>query len=127
MSCPSAKPHASSNQDNKEYFKNEEPEKDDHNDLDQIEEEEDPYNLCPEDIYDTVDANSTYNPVIMNRPPAPIPRPEAEAEPEKPMTYISRGIDWYFFPQNHLIHIRFHKSARQTNYKCTHIFDSIFR
>lgn len=86
-----AKPHASSNQDNNEYLKNEEAEKSyDHNDLDQIEEEEDPYDLCPEDIYDTVDANSTYNPVIMNRPPAPIPRPEAEAEPEKPMTYISR-------------------------------------
>ena len=94
MSCPSAKPHASSNQDNNEYLKNEEAEKSyDYSDLDQIEEEEDPYNLCPEDIYDTVDANSTYNPVIMNRPPAPIPRPEAEAEPEKPMTYISRGID----------------------------------
>ncbi|XP_041866402.1 phosphoinositide 3-kinase adapter protein 1 isoform X2 [Melanotaenia boesemani] len=53
-------------------------------------EEEDPYNLCPEDIYDTVDANSTYNPGILNRPPAPIPRPETESEPEQKITYISR-------------------------------------
>ncbi|XP_051231942.1 phosphoinositide 3-kinase adapter protein 1 isoform X2 [Dicentrarchus labrax] len=82
-----AKPQASLNPDN-EYFKSEEAEKEDHTDLDLIEEEEDPYNLCPEDIYDTVDANSTYNPVILNRPPAPIPRPETEPEPEKPM--ISR-------------------------------------
>lgn len=84
-----AKPHASVNQDNK-HLKSEEEEKEIHNDLDQIEEEEDPYNLCPEDIYDTVDANSTYSPAILNRPPAPIPRPEPESEPEKPMTYISR-------------------------------------
>ncbi|XP_070772363.1 phosphoinositide 3-kinase adapter protein 1 [Enoplosus armatus] len=85
-----AKPHASLNQDrdNIAQLKSEEEEKDSHNDLDQIEEEEDPYNLCPEDIYDTVDENSTYNSVILNRPPAPIPRPEHE--PERPMTYISR-------------------------------------
>uniref|UniRef100_A0A3B3TUC1 Phosphoinositide-3-kinase adaptor protein 1 n=1 Tax=Poecilia latipinna TaxID=48699 RepID=A0A3B3TUC1_9TELE len=56
------------------------------------EEEEDPYNICPEDIYDTVDTNSTYNPGVQNRPPAPIPRPEAEPEPERPATYISRGL-----------------------------------
>ncbi|XP_041803883.1 phosphoinositide 3-kinase adapter protein 1 isoform X2 [Chelmon rostratus] len=85
-----AKPHASVNQDNNDYLKSEEAEKDDHNDLDQTEEEEDPYKLIPEDIYDTVDANSTYNPVILNRPPAPIPRPELESEPEKHTTYISR-------------------------------------
>ncbi|XP_017279706.1 phosphoinositide 3-kinase adapter protein 1 [Kryptolebias marmoratus] len=58
--------------------------------FDEIEEEEDPYNLCPEDIYDTVDINSTYPPAVLNRPPAPIPRPESESEPEKPTTYISR-------------------------------------
>ncbi|KAM9345507.1 phosphoinositide 3-kinase adapter protein 1 [Symphorus nematophorus] len=80
-----AKPHASVSEDNKEYPKSDEAEKDDHNDLNQIEEEEDPYNLFPEDIYDTVDANSTYNTAILNRPPAPMPRPEAESEPEKPM------------------------------------------
>ncbi|XP_044071226.1 LOW QUALITY PROTEIN: phosphoinositide 3-kinase adapter protein 1-like [Siniperca chuatsi] len=85
-----AKPHASVNQDNNEHFKSEEEENDNHNDLDQIEEEEDPYNLFPEDIYDTLDENSSYNPVILNRPPAPIPRPETKLEPEKPMTYISR-------------------------------------
>ncbi|XP_028279761.1 phosphoinositide 3-kinase adapter protein 1 isoform X3 [Parambassis ranga] len=59
-----------------------------HNDVDQAEEEEDPYNICPEDIYDTVDANSTYNSQILNRPPAPIPRPEFESD--RPVTYISR-------------------------------------
>ncbi|XP_034754539.1 phosphoinositide 3-kinase adapter protein 1 isoform X1 [Etheostoma cragini] len=83
-----AKPHASVNQDNNRHLKSEEEEKD--NDLDQIEEEEDPYNICPEDIYDTVDRNETYNPAILNRPPAPIPRPKSESEPEKPMPYISR-------------------------------------
>ncbi|XP_038593702.1 phosphoinositide 3-kinase adapter protein 1 isoform X1 [Micropterus salmoides] len=82
-----AKPNASVNHDNNQHRKTTE---DNHNDLDQIEEEEDPYNLCPEDIYDIVDENSTYNPAILNRPPAPIPRPESEPEPEKPMTYISR-------------------------------------
>lgn len=88
--CPSAKPNASVNHDNNQHRKTTE---DNHNDLDQIEEEEDPYNLCPEDIYDIVDENSTYNPAILNRPPAPIPRPESEPEPEKPMTYISRGME----------------------------------
>uniref|UniRef100_A0A3B3V881 Phosphoinositide-3-kinase adaptor protein 1 n=1 Tax=Poecilia latipinna TaxID=48699 RepID=A0A3B3V881_9TELE len=66
--------------------------KNEHNNFDEIEEEEDPYNICPEDIYDTVDTNSTYNPGVQNRPPAPIPRPEAEPEPERPATYISRGL-----------------------------------
>lgn len=93
MMCPSAKPHASVIEDNNEHLQSEEEEKDDQNDLDQIEEEEDPYNLFPEDIYDTVDADNTYNPGILNRPPAPIPRPEPKPEPEKPMTYISRGIE----------------------------------
>ncbi|XP_020501794.1 phosphoinositide 3-kinase adapter protein 1 [Labrus bergylta] len=83
-----AKPHSQS-QENIEQFKSED-EKESQYDLDQIEEEEDPYNLLPEDIYDTVDTNSTYNPVIQNRPPAPIPRPETESEPQKPMAYISR-------------------------------------
>ncbi|XP_078128995.1 phosphoinositide 3-kinase adapter protein 1 isoform X1 [Sander vitreus] len=83
-----AKPHASVNQDNNEHLKSEDEEKD--NDFDQIEEEEDPYNLCPEDIYDTVDGDGTYNPAILNRPPAPIPRPESESDPEQPMPYISR-------------------------------------
>ncbi|KAF3708470.1 Phosphoinositide 3-kinase adapter protein 1 [Channa argus] len=89
-----AKPHSNVVQDINEHLKREEEEKDEQNyrttPLLQIEEEEDPYNLCPEDIYDIVDANGTYNPVIQNRPPAPIPRPESTPEPEKPMTYISR-------------------------------------
>ncbi|KAG7462777.1 hypothetical protein MATL_G00188370 [Megalops atlanticus] len=55
------------------------------------EEEEDPYNLCnPEDIYDTVDEHASYIPEIINRPPAPIPRPSITAEPEEQKTYISR-------------------------------------
>ncbi|XP_042358233.1 phosphoinositide 3-kinase adapter protein 1 [Plectropomus leopardus] len=86
-----AKPQASVNLDNNnKHLKSEEEEKDSHNDLDQIEEEEDPYNLLPEDIYDTVDANGAYDTGIRNRPPAPIPRPEPDPEAEKPMTYISR-------------------------------------
>lgn len=91
MLCPSAKPLENVAHDNNEHLNNEEEEKDDQNGLDHIEEEEDPYNLCPEDIYDIVDANSSYDPVVLNRPPAPLPRPESEVEPEKPMTYISRG------------------------------------
>lgn len=58
----------------------------------EVEEEEDLYNLTLEDIYDTVDATNTYdqNPVIRNRPPATMPRPELPPEPEQP--YICRGI-----------------------------------
>uniref|UniRef100_A0A3B4Z007 Phosphoinositide-3-kinase adaptor protein 1 n=1 Tax=Stegastes partitus TaxID=144197 RepID=A0A3B4Z007_9TELE len=43
------------------------------------------------DIYDTVDADSTYNAAFLNRPPAPIPRPESESDSERPVTYISRA------------------------------------
>ncbi|XP_031729032.1 phosphoinositide 3-kinase adapter protein 1 isoform X1 [Anarrhichthys ocellatus] len=85
-----AKPPASVNQDNTDHLISEEEEKGSHTDFDEIEEEEDPYNLCPEDIYDTVDANGSFNPLILNRPPAPIPRPESMADLEKPQTYISR-------------------------------------
>ncbi|XP_029496813.1 phosphoinositide 3-kinase adapter protein 1 isoform X1 [Oncorhynchus nerka] len=54
-------------------------------------EEEDPYNMCAQDqIYDTVDENATYIPDILNRPPAPIPRPVTFSEPEESKTYISR-------------------------------------
>lgn len=90
--CPPAKPHGSVAQDNNEHLNNELEEKDNQNGLDHIEEEEDPYNLCPEDIYDIVDADSSHNKVILNRPPAPLPRPESELEPEKPSAYISRGF-----------------------------------
>lgn len=96
---PLAKPNATEVKKDNEPLQSEEEEKVDHNSLDEIEEEEDPYNLCPEDIYDTVDANSTYNPVVLNRPPAPIPRPELNTELEKSTTYISRGMvqsDFYF-------------------------------
>lgn len=80
--CSSAKPHGSAEQDSSEHLKSDGAEGEDQKDLDQIEEEEDPYNLIPEDIYDTVDADMS-SPVILNRPPAPLPRPESE--PEKPV------------------------------------------
>ncbi|XP_016390227.1 phosphoinositide 3-kinase adapter protein 1-like isoform X2 [Sinocyclocheilus rhinocerous] len=52
-------------------------------------EEEDPYNpCCPDQIYDTVEPQST--PEIINRPPAPIPRPASLPEPEENTTYISK-------------------------------------
>ncbi|XP_070697591.1 phosphoinositide 3-kinase adapter protein 1 isoform X2 [Pempheris klunzingeri] len=85
-----AKPHASVNKDENEHLQSKEEEKDDRDALVQTEEEENPYDLCPEDIYYTVDANSTQNAGILNRPPAPMPRPEPEFEPEKRMAYISR-------------------------------------
>ncbi|XP_068424518.1 phosphoinositide 3-kinase adapter protein 1 [Clinocottus analis] len=84
-----AKPHGSVNQDDDDHLKSEEEEKES-NDFDEVEEEEDPYNYCPEDIYDTVDANGSCIQGILNRPPAPIPRPESMSDLEKPQTYISR-------------------------------------
>ncbi|KAG5266960.1 hypothetical protein AALO_G00238220 [Alosa alosa] len=54
-------------------------------------EEEDPYNLCEnEQIYDTVDDQSVIPPEIMNRPPAPIPRPSRTLDMQENITYISR-------------------------------------
>ncbi|XP_034537052.1 phosphoinositide 3-kinase adapter protein 1 [Notolabrus celidotus] len=85
-----AKQHACANPASFEHLKIKEEEKADQTELDQIEEEEDPYKLVPEDIYDTVDANSTYDPRILNRPPAPIPRPDPDSEPDRPVAYISR-------------------------------------
>ncbi|TRY90546.1 hypothetical protein DNTS_002668 [Danionella cerebrum] len=52
-------------------------------------EEEDPYNhCCPDQIYDTVEAHSC--PEVINRPPAPIPRPSNLPELEESTTYISK-------------------------------------
>uniref|UniRef100_G3NFW8 Phosphoinositide-3-kinase adaptor protein 1 n=1 Tax=Gasterosteus aculeatus TaxID=69293 RepID=G3NFW8_GASAC len=42
------------------------------------------------DIYDTVDDNDIFNLGVLNRPPAPIPRPESMTDLEKPQNYISR-------------------------------------
>ncbi|XP_071236191.1 phosphoinositide 3-kinase adapter protein 1-like isoform X1 [Salvelinus alpinus] len=54
-------------------------------------EEEELYNMCISDqIYDTVDENASYLPEIVNRPPAPVPRPVTFSEPEESKTYISR-------------------------------------
>lgn len=102
MLCTPAKPHDSVVQDHNKHLRSEECSNNegdkDHNDLDQAEEEEeDPYNICADDIYDTVDANDPCNQLILNRPPAPIPRPEPEPEPEKPVTYISRGNVYFVF------------------------------
>lgn len=96
-----AKPNATDVLDNNKDLQSEEEEKDDPHNFDQREEkEEDPYNLCPEEIYDTVDANSTYNTAVLNRPPAPIPRPESESDTEKPVTYISRVFSDKGMPQS---------------------------
>lgn len=87
-----AKPFPSPIGEDEEPPKDEEEEKSEcPPDFSQIEEEEDPYALSSEDIYDIVDT-SQCNPGILNRPPAPVPRPEPEAapEPEKHMPYISR-------------------------------------
>ncbi|XP_076830439.1 phosphoinositide 3-kinase adapter protein 1 isoform X3 [Brachyhypopomus gauderio] len=54
-------------------------------------EEEDPYKICsPDEIYDTVDEQDTCSAsAILNRPPAPVPRPATLSEPEECKTYIS--------------------------------------
>lgn len=60
------------------------------NDVDNPEEEvkeEDPYNLTLEDIYDTVDDCCAFSPIIQNRPPAPLPRPQPGSERETPMIF----------------------------------------
>ncbi|KAL6101493.1 pik3ap1 [Pungitius sinensis] len=86
-----AKPHAGVQQDHNDHLKTEEEEeKGIPDDFREIEVEEDIYNLSPEDIYDTVDENDSFNFGIVNRPPAPIPRPESMADLESPQTYISR-------------------------------------
>ncbi|XP_028983417.1 phosphoinositide 3-kinase adapter protein 1 [Betta splendens] len=84
-----AKPHKNAVGDNKEPLNYGEEERD-VNGLNHNEEEEDPYNLCPEDVYDMVDDNSSCTPVVLNRPPAPLPRPESEVEPDRAMAYISK-------------------------------------
>lgn len=54
-------------------------------------EEEDPYNPCfPDQIYDIVEPHSNIVPEVLNRPPAPIPRPASKQEPEENTTYISK-------------------------------------
>ncbi|XP_017580069.1 phosphoinositide 3-kinase adapter protein 1 [Pygocentrus nattereri] len=66
-------------------------EEDDHIDIyavEEEEEEEDPYKICcPEEIYDTVDEHESS--AVLNRPPAPIPRPAALSEPDECKTYIA--------------------------------------
>ncbi|KAL7889720.1 hypothetical protein AOLI_G00019780 [Acnodon oligacanthus] len=67
-------------------------EEDDHVDIyaveEEEEEEEDPYKICcPEEIYDTVDEHESS--AVLNRPPAPIPRPAAVSEPDESKTYIA--------------------------------------
>ncbi|KAK1164673.1 hypothetical protein AOXY_G15036 [Acipenser oxyrinchus oxyrinchus] len=54
-------------------------------------EEEDPYKLCiDEDVYDTVESGANHPPEIINRPPAPIPRPSVSQEPQEMEPYISK-------------------------------------
>ncbi|XP_068597595.1 phosphoinositide 3-kinase adapter protein 1 [Brachionichthys hirsutus] len=42
------------------------------------EEEEDPYNRFLHGVYDTVNNSRIYSPILLNRAPAPTPRPESE-------------------------------------------------
>ncbi|XP_046886004.1 phosphoinositide 3-kinase adapter protein 1 [Hypomesus transpacificus] len=59
--------------------------------IDPYELEEDPYDPCiPDQIYDTVDENASCVLEVLNRPPAPIPRPVTVLEPKLPQTFISR-------------------------------------
>lgn len=97
--CLSAKPPCLEEHTENDHFKSETEEEEQNELLHVVAEEEDPYSLTPEDIYDTLDASSTYspNPVIHNRPPAPIPRPEPE--PERQQLVICRGVATIFdFP-----------------------------
>nr|XP_055026562.1 phosphoinositide 3-kinase adapter protein 1 isoform X2 [Misgurnus anguillicaudatus] len=56
----------------------------------ELEEEEDPYNPCfPDDVYDVVEPHPNV-PELLNRPPAPIPRPVHKQNPEENATYISK-------------------------------------
>uniref|UniRef100_A0A3Q3W3V6 DBB domain-containing protein n=1 Tax=Mola mola TaxID=94237 RepID=A0A3Q3W3V6_MOLML len=75
-----SKPQAAVNQENQENLESDPADTDDRDKTVQIEEEEDLYHLSPDDIYDTVDPNSTYNAVLLNRPPATISRPASEPE-----------------------------------------------
>ncbi|XP_054654734.1 phosphoinositide 3-kinase adapter protein 1 isoform X2 [Dunckerocampus dactyliophorus] len=84
-----AKPQNRVLQDEEEKRKHEQMENNERNDLNETDIEFDPYKT--EDIYDTVDENSCINAAVLCRPPAPIPRPEIEPEPEKPETFISRA------------------------------------
>ncbi|XP_068184162.1 phosphoinositide 3-kinase adapter protein 1 isoform X2 [Antennarius striatus] len=66
-------------------------EKDDLSDPDRP--QEDPYNLFPSDVYDIVNSNSTYNPLLQNRPPAPIPRPDSEHDtPMISRVFSDKGV-----------------------------------
>lgn len=95
-----AKPHNVQQQSDEKEPQTTEEEIPECNNFYQIDEEEDPYNLNAEDIYDTVDQETMYSPIV-NRPPAPVPRPdpEPEREQEKPMTYISRVFSDKGLPQ----------------------------
>ncbi|XP_041124856.1 phosphoinositide 3-kinase adapter protein 1-like isoform X2 [Polyodon spathula] len=54
-------------------------------------EEEDPYKLSvDEDVYDTVEPGASHPPEIINRPPAPVPRPSVSLEPQEMEPYISK-------------------------------------
>ncbi|XP_056147600.1 phosphoinositide 3-kinase adapter protein 1 isoform X2 [Lampris incognitus] len=84
-------PGSSQAQDEENKVISEEEAKGEQDDLERYEEEEDPYNLFPEDVYYAVDEKAIYRPDVWNRPPAPVPRPEA-SEHKQPQTYISRDF-----------------------------------
>lgn len=90
-----------------------------------VEEEEDPYDLTLEDIYDTVD-ESAFNPIIQNRPPAPLPRPQPGSERETPM--IFRGCARSSFPTSILLNVaRFLKLLHKTLIQPIFFPNSVFR
>lgn len=70
--------------------------------------DEDPYKLCyPDEIYDTIEGEEGFASVIMNRPPAPIPRSCTTSEPEECKTYISTGSTQTYStnaPEAHVYH-----------------------
>ncbi|XP_076025411.1 phosphoinositide 3-kinase adapter protein 1 [Genypterus blacodes] len=101
------KPHTCPSEDNEPHVIKEEEEMREHrSDLeDYAEEEEDPYNICPDDIYDIVQTNTANSSAVFNRPPAPVPRSEMEPpEPEnKTSTYISRVFSDKVNPPSRLL------------------------
>ncbi|XP_077351475.1 phosphoinositide 3-kinase adapter protein 1 isoform X2 [Festucalex cinctus] len=98
-----AKPHNSIVQDEGVQLQSEQMESAEPNDLNETDNELDPYNLSSEDIYDTLDENNCHNAAVLSRPPAPFPRSEIEPEPEKPETYISRVFSDKATSQSHTV------------------------
>ncbi|XP_061914675.1 phosphoinositide 3-kinase adapter protein 1 isoform X2 [Entelurus aequoreus] len=92
------------------------------NEVDESDIEFEPYNISTEEIYDTVDENSCYNAAVLWRPPAPVPRPEIEPEPEKPVTYISRVFSDKVTSQSQVLEL--YQEAQPTLDTPTTVYDA---